>query len=384
MGADDAPLTATGQLALTLDTDAKAGLPFTYTLEGDVEDVSRQHIANRTSLLVHPAPWYIGIKQMPLFGNQSDGLKTELVAVGLDGAPVPDVKIDVTLTQIQWTSVRKAEGNGFYTWDTERKDVPSGEWHLTSASTPVPLTAELPAGGYFVLEARADAGQGRFTVTRESFYALGRGYTAWQRYDHNRIDLVPERTTYKPGDTARIMIQSPWEQATALVTTEREGIRTHRQFALTSTQQSIDIPITEEAIPNIYVSVLLIKGRSKPLAEPAKEDDPSDPGKPAFRLGYVQLAVEDTSKRLTVAVAANKEEYRPANNATVDARRQGSAGARHRERSDVVGGGLRRAVADRLPDARRARLGLCEEGAAGPDRRHAAEDHFPPRAHAEG
>ena len=29
------------------------------------------------------------------------------------------------------------------------------------------------------------------------------------------------------------MIQSPWEQATALVTTEREGIRTHRQFALT-------------------------------------------------------------------------------------------------------------------------------------------------------
>src|SRR5438876_8574481 len=53
-------------------------------------------------------------------------------------------------------------------------------------------------------------------------YALGRGYTAWARYDHNRIDLVPERANYKPGDTARIMIQSPWEQATALVTTERD------------------------------------------------------------------------------------------------------------------------------------------------------------------
>ena len=66
MGSDDAPLTAAGQLALTLDTDAKAGVPYAYTLEGDVEDVSRQHIANRTSLLVHPAPWYIGIKQLPL------------------------------------------------------------------------------------------------------------------------------------------------------------------------------------------------------------------------------------------------------------------------------------------------------------------------------
>ena len=317
MGAADAPLTAAGELQLSLLTDAKAGVPYTYTLEGDVEDVSRQHIANRTSVLVHPAPWYIGIRQVPRFGEQRDGLKTELIAVGLDGTTVPGVAIDLRLTQIQWTSVRRAEGNGFYGWETQRQEVPAGEWHLTSASDPVPLAADLPGGGYFILEARADAGQGRFTVTRQSFYALGRGYTAWERYDHNRIDLVAERTTYKPGDTARIMIQSPWERATALVTTEREGIRTHRQFALTSTQQSIDVPIADDAIPNIYVSVLLVKGRTKPLTEPDKEDDPSDPGKPAFRLGYIQLAVEDTSRRLKVAVAANKEEYRPANTATV-------------------------------------------------------------------
>ena len=67
-------------------------MPYTYTLEGDVEDVSRQHIANRTSLLVHPAPWYIGVRRVPLFNEQRDGLKTELVAVGLDGKPVPGVR----------------------------------------------------------------------------------------------------------------------------------------------------------------------------------------------------------------------------------------------------------------------------------------------------
>src|SRR5262249_22194836 len=47
MGADDAQLTPAGQLVLALDTEAKAGRPYSYTLEGDVEDVSRQHIANR-------------------------------------------------------------------------------------------------------------------------------------------------------------------------------------------------------------------------------------------------------------------------------------------------------------------------------------------------
>jgi uncharacterized protein YfaS (alpha-2-macroglobulin family) len=320
MGGDDGELSADGTLSVTLDTDAKAGIPFTYVLEGNVEDVSRQHIANRASLIVHPAPWYIGIRRGPLFTDQTDGLKTELIAVSLDGKPVPGVKIDVTLTQIQWVSARRAEGNGFYTWDTERKLVPAGEWHLTSTADPVPLTVPLRAGGLYILEARAESDKGRFAVTRESLYALGSGYTAWQRYDHNRIDLVADKSTYKPGETATIMIESPWEQATALVTTEREGIRTHRQFALTSTQQSIDVPIAESDIPNLYVSVLLVKGRSKPpvgAQASAMNDDQSDPGKPAFRVGYTQLTVEDASKRLSVQVRANKQEYRPANNANV-------------------------------------------------------------------
>jgi alpha-2-macroglobulin len=331
MASAAAQLTPSGQLPLTLDTEANAGVPYSYTLEGDVEDVSRQHIANRTSKIVHPAPWYIGVKRPPTFFiDQKTGFKTELVAAGLDGKAVPDVPIDVKLTQIQWQSVRRAEGNGFYSWDTERKEVPAGEWHLKSALDPVPLDIAVPAGGYFELEARAEADRGRFTVTHMSFYVLGSGYTAWQRYDHNRIDLVADKTTYKPGDTAKIMIQSPWEQATALVTTEREGIRSHREFALTSTQQSIDIPITEQDIPNLYVSVLLVKGRSKPVTEAKNEDDPSDPGKPAFRLGYAQLGVDDGSKRLSVAVAANRQEYRPANTAkvTVDVKdRQGKGAA---------------------------------------------------------
>ena len=90
-------------------------MPYAYTLEGDVEDVSRQHIANRTSLVVHPAPWYIGIKQVPLFGEQRDGLKTELDRRRpRRRSRCPASTIDVKLTQMQWTSVRRAEGNGFY------------------------------------------------------------------------------------------------------------------------------------------------------------------------------------------------------------------------------------------------------------------------------
>ncbi len=49
------------------------------------------------------------------------------------------------------------------------------------------------------------------------------------------------------------------------------------------------MPITEADIPNVYVSVLLIRGRTS--NDPGA--DGSDPGKPAFRLGYAELVVDD-------------------------------------------------------------------------------------------
>ena len=68
--------------------------------------------------------------------------------------------VDVKLTQIQWTSVRRAEGNGFYTWDTERKEVPAGSWTVTTrAPSRCRSTSPLPNGGYFVLEATARDGE---------------------------------------------------------------------------------------------------------------------------------------------------------------------------------------------------------------------------------
>ena len=239
------------------------------------------------------------------------------------GAAVPGVSVDVTLTEVQWHSVRRAEGNGFYTWETERKEVEAGQFTATTGAEPVPLEIPLQSGGFFVVKATARDAEGRVTTTRMSFYAMGSGYTAWQRYDHNRIDLVPERQSYKPGDVARIMIQSPWERATALLTVEREGIRSYTPFTLTSTQQTVEVPIAAADIPNVYVSVLLVKGRTRPDAD----DDASDPGKPAFRLGYTMLSVEDASKRLKVRVTSNKEEFKPAGTAKVDVDVKDAAGA---------------------------------------------------------
>jgi alpha-2-macroglobulin len=312
----EAKLDAKGDLALKLDTDVAAGWPWSYELQGDVTDITRQKIAGRNSVRIDPAPWYIGLKTPPYFAEAGKGIDTGVVAAAIDGSASAGVSVVVELHRIQWNSVRHSEGNGFYSWETERKEVPSGQWTVVTTDGPqaAPLHVPIAEGGEYLLVATAKDAAGHATTTRAWFYASGGGYSAWARYDHNRIDLVPEKKTWKPGDTARILIKSPWEHATALLTTEREGVRMWRQFELTSTQQTVTVPITESDIPNVFVSVLLLKGRTKESGG----NDETDPGKPSFRVGYVELDVEDVGKKLQVDVKADRTEYRPASKANVE------------------------------------------------------------------
>ena len=130
------------------------------------------------------------------------------------------------------------------------------------------------------------------------FYAIGAGYTAWERYDHNRIDLVPEQETYKPGDTARLMIKSPWEQATALLTVEREGIRSHIDVRA-HVHAADRRPCRSRPVTSRICSSRCCWSKGGPTAD-TRPSDTSDPGKPSFRLGYARLNVEDASKRLSM------------------------------------------------------------------------------------
>ena len=63
-----------------------------------------------------PAPWYVGLRRPPYFADVASGIDTEVLAVDLAGREAAGVPVTVVLTQVQWHSVRRAEGQGFYTW----------------------------------------------------------------------------------------------------------------------------------------------------------------------------------------------------------------------------------------------------------------------------
>ena len=106
--------------------------------------------------------------------------------------------------------------------------------------------------------------------------------------DSDRMDVLPEKPRYEPGETARFQVRMPFRAATALVTIEREGVLDARVVTLVGQRagdRGADPPASYA--PNVFVSVLAVRGRVGDVQPTALVDL----GKPAFKLGIAELRV---------------------------------------------------------------------------------------------
>ncbi|MGE3344072.1 MAG: alpha-2-macroglobulin family protein [Vicinamibacterales bacterium] len=311
------------QSRLAADGTLRVDVPITdlddsgteITVEGSVENTSGQVIANRITVPWHPATFYVGLSRPSVFVDAARPLTTHVVATALDGTPRAGVDVRVQLLREDW---EQQVPNGFQ-W--RRVETPIRDWRVTTTADRVPVELQLPGGGRYILRATAPDAEGRSTRTDVAFYAYGGGPARWRSQGRD-IDLIPEKTTWTPGEQARILVQSPWTEARALVTTEREGVRSYTQVEIRSTQDTVTVPVTSADIPNVFVSVLLVKGRTS--GSPSATE--LDPGRPDYRIGYAMLSVDDAEKRLKVNVRADRDAYKPADPVNVSVEVHGAGG----------------------------------------------------------
>ena len=163
-----------------------------------------------------------------------------------------------------------------------------------------------------------------------SFYrwATGKDWVPWNDESQFKMDVIPDRTRYTVGDTATILFASPFTDAEAWITVEREGLLQQRRLTITSGTTTLKLPITEAFAPNVFVSIVVARGRSAP---PGPLDDP---GRPTIRVGYAELRVTPERKRLTVDVTPLAAEYRPGDTARVALQVRDAAGTG--QRSEVT------------------------------------------------
>jgi uncharacterized protein YfaS (alpha-2-macroglobulin family) len=319
-----------GHLPLRLKLgETVRGRPSWATVEATVVDVNRQTVSASTSVLVHPADFYLGAKPegTSYFWTAGAPVGVGVIAVRPDGARVPGVAVTGTIVRREWHSVRRDRAGygelvGEWVSDTVARCA------LTTTTQPVPCRFTPPAGGSYIVSFTASDAARRPVTTSFYRWATGKDWVPWNDESQFKMDVIPDRSRYTVGDTATVLFASPFTGAEAWITVEREGLLQQRRLTIRSGTTTLKLPITEAFAPNAFVSIVVARGRSAP---PGPLDDP---GRPTIRVGYAELRVTPERKRLAVEVAPLAREYRPGDTARVALQVRDAAGTG--QRSEVT------------------------------------------------
>lgn len=252
----------------------------------------------------------------------------------LDAAwkPRPDSAYRVMAWQIKTLVHRKRLIGGMYSYDTQHVATPLGEVcagrtdarGLAECALKLPPREQGVDSMQVVLEVVArDAEQRQSQAATALWLSAYEGYGEgddegrwFEQGDSDRIDVTPERKQYEPGETARFTVQMPFRQATALVSVEREGVLDRFVMPLEARDPTFTLPIKSHYGPNVYVSVLVVRGRIGDVQPTALVDL----GKPAYKLGIAEIAVGRKGYELKVAVEPQQPVYRTREEASVKVR----------------------------------------------------------------
>lgn len=290
-----------------------SGLPDVSTVrammvEMEYRDPNGEVKTGRGQVRIFPSEIVVGLKSESWLAKAGKVSVGGILITPL-GRPVPSANWVVEAFRQEYISHRKRIVGGFYSYDSSQKTTSLGVVCKGQSNAKGEFTCnadKLPSGSV-ILQARAmdNSGGQTYASVGMSVYEEG-DFSWWTPSDSDRVDLIPEKTSYKPEETARFVLRSPFPQSKVLVTVEREGILDAFVTDLKRENPVIDVPVRGNFAPNVYVSALAVRGR---VGEP-KPTALLDLGRPAIKMGVSKIKVGWSGHELKVSVSPDKKRYR--------------------------------------------------------------------------
>ncbi len=255
-------LDAHGAGRVTIDKVPQSRHPQQMVLEATYSDPNGEVQTLRSSQPLWPAAVIAAIKTEGWVSAASK-MRFQALALSLDGKAQAGVPIDVQAVARITTTSRKRMVGGFYSYDnkTETKDLGTVCTGRTDNRGLLLCEARIAEPGEIELIAKARDKEGNESLAASTVWVTRQGELWFGGEDHDRIDVLPEKKSYQPGETAQLQVRMPFRFATALVTVEREGILSSEVVQLNGQDPTVHLKIQDHWGPNVYVSVFVLRGR---------------------------------------------------------------------------------------------------------------------------
>jgi len=302
---------ATGEGTLDADgnllIDADIGMlapaltlgPQRLSLEVEVNDVDQQVVTGRAGMRIESADHYLGLRSSTSFAGVGESIDVETVALTPDGKPTADKEFTIRWIERTWTSERIVTAGSGLTWQSTMHENVLDQRALKSALTSVHTSFSPKTSGLYWIEVEGRDAKGRTMKARDAVWVWGDG-ASWAEGSEGHVELIAAQETWKVGENARFVVQSPFASAQALITVEANGIVYRDTRVLTGTAPLVEIPVSDAMMPNAYVSVVMI---GVPTAKGSGEAE--------VRLGYAKMQVDTNARRIGVTVTPDQPSHLP-------------------------------------------------------------------------
>ena len=262
------------------------------TVEATVSGTDGSVVSGRSAVIVHQGAFYIGLAPQQMVGHSGKNMAVDVVTVDWNDNRFPGQALDVEVHRLEWvnTFVENQLGGGQWKWDT--KDELVGTQQIaTNANAEAAISFKPEKGGSYRIVVKGRDETERLVQSSVFVWVSSPETVSWRRENNDRINLITDKASYAVGETAEILIPSPFEgKQWALVTVERGSILSYDVLEMTSNSTVYRLPIKSEHLPNIYVSAVIIKGKDATNKATA------------YKVGYAAVQVKVAPVKLNLTV----------------------------------------------------------------------------------
>lgn len=271
-----------------------------FTISATVTDANAQAIAGNTTVTVHPATWYAGIRPESYIARAEEPTNVDLVTVDYTGTVVANRPVTVRAFEREWIRTRERADHGGYRYRYELQETEvDTQTVITREDGEASIEFTPPRAGSYRLVAESTDDEGRVARSARYLWVSGSDIAPWPVRENDVIDLIAGRESYEVGDVAEVLVPAPFAGATGLVTIERGRVLSTEVRRFETNSEVLRIPIEDRYFPNIYVGVVLYR--------PPTEDDPY----PRYHVGYVELSISTAPRRLDVSIEPDRDRATP-------------------------------------------------------------------------
>lgn len=290
-----------GKHRIALDfLKANPARPYSIEAEASVQDVNRQTFTGKTSLLVHPAKLYVGLRSAKTFVQAGESFKVETITTDIDGKAVANAPVSLIAELKDWQQ-DKGEWKEVVI-DTQKCEVKSANDVVTCDFT-------AKQGGTYTVTARVLDERERPNESELTVWVAGGNRDKSQNVESDEVELIPNKEEYSPNETAEILLNAPFFPAEGVMLLERNGIVKTERFTLEKPSTVLKIPIEEAYLPNVHVEVNLVGAET--LDFYGDERDKKLPKAPAYATGSINLNISTASRKLTVVAEPTDKTLQP-------------------------------------------------------------------------